>query len=59
MHIPFVKMVKFQFLAHFSVDYFPYPAVPSLAFLMCQLATFTYVINCVFFFFFFFFVVSF
>ena len=29
VHIPFGSMVKFQFLAHFPVDLFPYPVVFS------------------------------
>ena len=33
--IPFVRMLKFKFLAHFSVDHLAYPVVSSLIFLLC------------------------
>ena len=42
MHIPFVGMVKFQFLAHFPVDHLAHPVVSSLVLLLCQFAAFAY-----------------
>ena len=30
VHIPFVFMVKFKFLAQFPVDHLPHPVVPSI-----------------------------
>ena len=38
MHIPFVGMVKFKFLAHFPVDHLAHPVVSSLVLLLCQFA---------------------
>ena len=37
VHIPFVGMVKFKFLAHFPVDHLAYPVMFSLVLLLCQL----------------------
>ena len=46
VHIPFVGMVKFKFLAHFPVDYLAHPVVSSLVHLLCQFAAFAdYVID--------------
>ena len=35
VHIPFVGMVKFKFLAHFPVDHLAHPVVSSLVLLLC------------------------
>ena len=35
MHIPFVSMVKFLFLALFPVDHFSFPVILSLVILLC------------------------
>ena len=36
VHIPFVRMVKFKFLAQFPVDHLAHPVVPSIIlFLIC------------------------
>ena len=40
--IRFVRMVKFQFLAHLPVDYVAHPVVSSLIFLLCKFAAFAY-----------------
>ena len=46
VHIPFVGMVKFEFLAHLPVDHLANPVVSSLILLLCQFATFAhYVID--------------
>ena len=42
MHIPFVGMVKFKFLAHFPVDHLAHPVVSSLVLLLSQFAAFAY-----------------
>ena len=42
MHIPFVGMVKFKFLAHFPMDPVAHPVVSSLVLLLCQFAAFAY-----------------
>ena len=42
MHIPFVSMVKFKFLAHLPVDHLAHPVVSSLILLLCQFAAFAY-----------------
>ena len=42
VHIPFVYMVKFEFLAHLPVDHFADPIISSLLFLLRQFAAFTY-----------------
>ena len=34
VHIPFVRMVKFKFLAHFPVDHLAHPIMSSLIFLV-------------------------
>ena len=39
-HIPFGRMVKFQFLAQFPMDYLPLPAVSSIIFVFRQFAAF-------------------
>ena len=36
MHIPFVGMVKFKFLAHFPVDHLAHPVMSTLVLLLCQ-----------------------
>ena len=36
VHIPFVGMVKFKFLAHFPVDHLSLPVMSSLVLLLCQ-----------------------
>ena len=41
MHIPFVGMVKFKFLAHFSVDHLAHEVMSSLV-PMYQFAAFAY-----------------
>ena len=41
MHIPFVSVVKFKFLAHFSVDQLADPVMSRLIFLF-QFAAFAY-----------------
>ena len=46
VHMAFVRMVKFQFLAHFPVDHFAWPVVSSLIPFLCELAAFAdYVID--------------
>ena len=35
VHIPFVDMVKFEFLAHLPVDHVAHPVVSSLILLLC------------------------
>ena len=35
VHIPFVGMVKFKFLAHLPVDHLGHPVVSSLILLQC------------------------
>ena len=40
MHIPFVRMVRFKFLAHLPVDCFAHPIVSSFVFLLCWVAAF-------------------
>ena len=42
MHIPFVGMVKFKFLAHFPADHLAHPVMSSLVLLLCQFAAFAY-----------------
>ena len=42
VHIPFVGMVKFKFLAHFPVDHLAHPVVSSLVLSLCQFAAFAY-----------------
>ena len=42
VHIPFVCMEKFTFLAHFPVDHLSHPAMSSLIFLQRKFAAFTY-----------------
>ena len=42
VHIPFVGMVKFKFLAQFPVDHLAYPVVSSLVLLLCQFVAFDY-----------------
>ena len=42
MHIPFVSMVKFEFLAHFPVDHLADPVVFRLLLFPCKFAAFTY-----------------
>ena len=39
LHIPFVHMVKFQFLAQFPVDHFAHSVMSSLILLLCQFTT--------------------
>ena len=41
VHIPFVGMVKFKFLAHFPVDHLAHPVVSSLVPLLCPYKFFT------------------
>ena len=38
MHIPFVGVVKFKFLAHFPVDHLADPVVSRLILLLCEFA---------------------
>ena len=45
VNILFLSKVKFLLLVEFLVDYFSYPAVPSLALFLCKLAAFSFVIN--------------
>ena len=45
VHIPFVCMVKFKFLAHLPVDHLAHPVVSSLVLLLCQFAAFAYYVN--------------
>ena len=40
MHIPFVSMVKFQFLEQFPVDHLSHPVVSNLVLFSCYLAAF-------------------
>ena len=42
MHIPFVYMVKFKFLAHLPVAHLADPIVFSLILHLCQFAAFAY-----------------
>ena len=42
VHMPFVGMVKFKFLAHFPVDNLAHPVVSSLVLLRCQFAELAY-----------------
>ena len=42
MHIAFVGMVKFKFLAHFPVDHLARQVVSSLVLLLCKFAASTY-----------------
>ena len=42
VHIPFVRMVKFKFLAHFPVDHLTNPVMSSLVLLLCQFAASAY-----------------
>ena len=42
VHISFVGMVKFKFLAHFPVDQLAHPVMSSLVLLLCQFAAFAY-----------------
>ena len=42
VHIPFVRMIKFQFLAQFTVDHLVHPVVSSLIFFLCWFAVFAY-----------------
>ena len=42
LHIPFVCMVKFKFLAHFPVDHLAHPVVFSLLLFLCHFAAFAY-----------------
>ena len=45
--IPFVHLVKFQFLAQFQVDHLPQSVVSGLTLFLCEFAGFAYkVINC-------------
>ena len=47
VHIPFVGMVKFKYLAHFPVDHLAHTVVSSLILLLCQFAAFAYyMIDC-------------
>ena len=49
-HLPLVRVMEFQFLAWFPVDFLSHPVIPCLVFLLCPSAEFTYfVINCFFF----------
>ena len=45
VHIPFVRMVKFNFLAQFPVDHLAYPVVSSLILIPCYFAAFANVID--------------
>ena len=46
VHIPFVCMVEFKFLAHLSVDHLAHPLMSNLILLLCKFAAFAYyVIN--------------
>ena len=42
VHIPFVHLVKFKFLAHFPVDHLAHPVESSLLLLLCEFAAFAY-----------------
>ena len=42
VHIPFLGMVKFKFLAHFLVNHLAHPVVSSLVLLLCQFAASAY-----------------
>ena len=42
VHIPFVNIVKFQFLAQFPVDHLVHLVVVRLVFPLCKFAAFTY-----------------
>ena len=47
VHIPFVSRAKFSSLAQFPVDRLSYPVMPTLIFILYQLAAFAYNgINC-------------
>ena len=47
VHVPFLRMVKFKFLAQFPVDHFTHPVVSSLILLQRLFAAFAYyVIDC-------------
>ena len=48
VHIPFVCMVKFKFLAHLPVDHFADPIMSSLIFLLLKFAAFAYYVICCF-----------
>ena len=40
VHIPFIHMVKFKFLAQFPLNHLSYPVVSSLILFLCQFAAF-------------------
>ena len=42
VHIPFVRMIKFLFLAQFPVDYLTHPIVFTLILFLCKVAAFAY-----------------
>ena len=42
VHIPYVGMINFRFLAHFPVDHLAHPVVSRLIVLLCQFAAFAY-----------------
>ena len=42
MYIPFVCMVKFQFLVHLPVDHLAHPVLSYLTLLLCLFAAFAY-----------------
>ena len=42
VHIPFVHMAKFKFLAHFPVDHLAHPVVSCLILLLCSFVAFAY-----------------
>ena len=47
VHIPFIRMIKLQLLAQFSVDHLAHPVVSSFILFLCQFAAFIYyVIDC-------------
>ena len=45
MHIPFICMVKFKFLAHFPVDHLADSVMSGLVLLLCQFATIAYYVS--------------
>ena len=45
MHIPFIGMVKFKFLAHISLDHLADPFVSRLILPMCSFSAFAYCVN--------------
>ena len=42
VHIPFVIIGKFQFLAQFQMDHISHPIIPTLVFTICQFVAFAY-----------------